>query len=381
MSTGIICEYNPFHNGHLYHINKIKEMFPDDEIILVMSSLYLERGEVSLISKWDKTETAIKYGVDLVIELPFVFSSQGADIFAKGAIEILNSLLVDRLVFGSETNDINLLKNLANIQIDNAKFNDLVKEYISEGINYPTAVSKAIKLLTKQEITSPNDILGVSYIKEIIRLNSKIDPICIKRTNDYHNLDTSGDISSASSIRKLLRENKDISSFVPDSSFQKKELFFTEYYFDFIKYKILSNMDSLNIFQTVDEGIEGRIKKAILKSNNFEELIDNIKSKRYTYNKIRRMLIHILCNFTKEEAQICKNSEYIRVLGFNKKGKNFLNQVKKKSILPIITGYSNIDSKILDIEFRVSSIYYMVSKEKNKSQLIDMEYKHSPIIK
>ncbi|MEG0021619.1 MAG: nucleotidyltransferase [Bacilli bacterium] len=381
MSTGIICEYNPFHNGHLYHINKIKEMFPDDEIILVMSSLYLERGEVSLISKWDKTETAIKYGVDLVIELPFVFSSQGADIFAKGAIEILNSLFVDRLVFGSEINDINLLKNLANIQIDNAKFNDLVKEYISEGINYPTAVSKAIKLLTKQEITGPNDILGVSYIKEIIRLNSKIEPICIKRTNDYHNLDTSGDISSASSIRKLLRENKDISSFVPDSSFQKKELFFTEYYFDFIKYKILSNMDSLNIFQTVDEGIEGRIKKAILKSNNFEELIDNIKSKRYTYNKIRRMLIHILCNFTKEEAQICKNSEYIRVLGFNKKGKNFLNQVKKKSILPIITGYSNIDSKILDIEFRVSSIYYMVSKEKNKSQLIDMEYKHSPIIK
>ncbi|MEG0577211.1 MAG: nucleotidyltransferase [Bacilli bacterium] len=381
MSTGIICEYNPFHNGHLYHINKIKEMFPDDEIILVMSSLYLERGEVSLISKWDKTETAIKYGVDLVIELPFVFSSQGADIFAKGAIEILNSLFVDRLVFGSEINDINLLKNLANIQIDNAKFNDLVKEYISEGIIYPTAVSKAIKLLTKQEITGPNDILGVSYIKEIIRLNSKIEPICIKRTNDYHNLDTSGDISSASSIRKLLRENKDISSFVPDSSFQKKELFFTEYYFDFIKYKILSNMDSLNIFQTVDEGIEGRIKKAILKSNNFEELIDNIKSKRYTYNKIRRMLIHILCNFTKEEAQICKNSEYIRVLGFNKKGKNFLNQVKKKSILPIITGYSNIDSKILDIEFRVSSIYYMVSKEKNKSQLIDMEYKHSPIIK
>ena len=383
MSTGIICEYNPFHNGHAYHIRKIKEMYPDDTIILVMSSNFLQRGETSLINKWDKTEIALNCGVDLVIELPFVFSSQGADIFAHGAIEILNSLKVDRLVFGSEIDNIEILKDMARVQVNNNKFNELVKEYVLEGINYPTAISKAIKVLTHYETNKPNDLLGISYIKEIIKQNAKIEPICIKRTNDFHGLNTDDDIISATSIRNLLKEKKDISKYVPRITMEylKNDDYFIDNYFDLIKFKIISNYDSLETFQTVDEGIEGRIKKAIYESNNLEELISKIKSKRYTHNKIKRMLVHILCGFTKNEALKCQNSEYIRVLGFNNKGKLYLNQHKKDSTLPIITGYFNINSEILNIEFRVNAIYFMIDKQKNKNNLITMEYKHKPIIK
>lgn len=383
MSTGIICEYNPFHNGHLYHINKIKEMFPNDIIILVMSSHFLQRGDSSLINKWDKTDIALSLGVDIVIELPFVFSSQGADIFAKGSVEILKNMNVDKLVFGSETDDIGILSNIADIQIENKEFDLKVKMYLDEGISYPTALSKAVCDLTNIKIDKPNDLLAISYIKEIKKQGANIRPVCIKRTNDFHSLKLDNEVVSATSIRNALKENKEIKKYVPSIVYDylQKELSFTEDYFDLLKYKIISDFNILNIYHTVDEGIENRIKKYIYTSNNMDELINNIKTKRYTYNKVKRMLTHILCSYTKEEALRTKNSDYIRILGFNKKGKDYLNKVKKTSLLPIITGYSNIKSEILDIEKRVSSIYFLPFKQKNKNYLMEMEYKHKPIIK
>ncbi len=383
MSTGIICEYNPFHNGHLYHINKIKEMYPDDTIILVMSSHFLQRGDSSLINKWDKTDIALSLGVDIVIELPFVFSSQGADIFAKGSIEILKNMNVDRLIFGSETNNIETLTAIANIQINNKEFDDTVKKYLEEGISYPTALSKAVYTLTNIKVEKPNDLLGVSYIKEIIIQKANITPMTIKRSNDFHSLDLDSDIVSATSIRNALKNSTEIKRYVPPIVYDylQKELSFTDDYFNFLKYKIISSINNLNIYQTVDEGIENRIKKYIYTSNSLDELIDNIKTKRYTYNKVKRMLTHILCGFTKEEALRTKENDYVRVLGFNDKGKKYLNKAKKESVLPIITGYSNIKSEILDIERRVSSIYFLIFKQKNKNYLMEMEYKHKPIIK
>ena len=369
MSIGIICEYSPFHNGHLYHIKKIKEMYPESKIILVMSSNFLQRGDVSILNKWDKTEIALKYGVDIVIELPFVFSSQSADIFARGAIEILKNMNVDKLVFGSELNDIEKLKKCASIQ-STKKFNDEVKKYLDEGINYPTALSKVLDSMLGFSIKNPNDLLAVSYIKEIIRQKTNIEPICIKRTNSFHDKKLSSDITSATSIRLALKEKKNIKKYVPTLTYKKlkKEKHFIDDYYDYLKYKIISDND-LSKYQTVDEGIESRIKKYINSSNTFEELVNNIKTKRYTYNKISRMLIHILCSFTKEEAKNLK-SEYIRILGFNEKGKKYLNSIKKNTKLPIITGYSNINSKILDIENRVNNIYAL-----NNNDLIKRELK------
>src|SRR5574344_972722 len=356
MNIGIICEYSPFHNGHLYHINKIKELYPNSNIILVMSSSFLERGDVSILDKWSKTDIALSMGVDIAIELPFIFSSQSADIFAKGAIEILKNMNVDKLVFGSELNDINKLKEIANTQINNKEFEKLVKENMDKGNNYPTALATSLKNILGYTVDNPNDLLGISYIKEIIKQEANIEPICIKRTNDFHDKKLIDKITSASSIRNAIKENKNIKKYVPAITYKylKKNTYLTEDYFPFLKYKIISEINHLDIYQTVDEGLASRIKKVIYESNSLNELVENIKTKRYTYNKINRMLIHILCSFTKEEAKKYTNNEYIRILGFNNKGRTYLNKIKKISILPIITGYSNIDSEILNIEYRVT---------------------------
>lgn len=381
-SVGIICEYNPFHNGHLYHLNKVKEMFPDYTIILIMSGNFTERGDMSIINKWDKTDIALHYGVDLVIELPFVFASQSADIFARGSIQILNSLNVDYLVFGSESNDLSKLIEMAKIQLDNKKYNSLVKDYMSEGINYPTALSKALYDLTGKKIIKPNDILGVTYIREILKLNSKIKPITIKRNDNYNCTELEDFMSSATSIRYALKNNSDVSKQVPEYVLPfLNKLHFIDDYFGILKYNILNNMDSLDKFQTVDEGIDNRIKKYIINSKSLDELILKIKTKRYTYNKLNRMFTHILCNFTKEEASLFKDIEYIRVLGFSNNGRLYLNNIKKDVDIPIITNFSSIKSKMLDVEFRTTCVYACLLEEKEKINLIESEYKNSPIMR
>lgn len=368
-SVGIICEYNPFHNGHLYHINKVKEMFPDHTVILIQSSCFTERGEVSIINKFDKTKIALNYGVDLVIELPFVFSTQSADIFAKGSLSLLNYLNCEYIVFGSESNNIDTLKELAKIQLKSKKYDKLVKQYMDNGINYPTAMNKALTDLGGKSVNNPNDLLGLSYIKEIIKNKYNITPVSIKRTNDYHSLKANDKIISASAIRNLIKNKKRFKKYVPSFSYKyiNKKNFDTKL-FELLKYKINSDKN-LALYQTVDEGIENRIIKYINNVSTMDELISKIKTKRYTYNKISRMLIHILCNFTKDEADKFKEITYIRVLGFNDKGKNYLNRVKRDSSIPIITNPKSSNDEMLKLEHRVTDIYNIITDNNIKDQL------------
>ena len=378
IKVGIICEYNPFHNGHLYHINKIKKLYNNCRIILVMSGNFLQRGDVSLINKWDKSSIALEYGVDLVVELPFVFSTQSADIFAHGSIEILDSLGVDKIVFGSECNDIDMLKKLADIQINNGSYDNIVHSYLDNGYNYPAAMSMALNDLGGISITEPNDILGLCYIKEIMLQNSKIEPISIKRTNNFNDDKLNSNIVSANAIRKAIFKGDDVSNYIPYNyhKYINTNCFIDNYY-NLLQYKIMT--DDIGKFQTVDEGIKYRIKKSIYSCNNLEELIDKVKTKRYTYNRLKRMFLHILCGFTKEEALLCKDIHYIRVLGFNSNGKNILNNVKKECKVPIISNFSSINDIMLDIEFRANLVYSMIFE--NKTDIITLEYKHKPIIK
>ena len=378
---GIICEYNPFHNGHLYHISKIKEMFDDSLIILVMSGNFTQRGEVSIIPKYSKCDIALLSGIDLVIELPFIFATQSADVFAKTSIEILDKLNVDYVVFGSETNDINKLTMLAKTQINNKKYDKLVKEYLDKGVNYPTALSKALYQLTDKKIDKPNDILGVSYIREILKLNSNITPICIKRSNDYNSIELNDNITSASSIRYALLNGDNVKNYVPEYVYDYlKNPIFTKNYFNLLKYKIMTE-NTLEEYQTVDEGIQNRIKKCIINSKDLDDLILKVKTKRYTYNKLSRMFIHILCNLKKEEVKKYNKISYIRVLGFNIKGRNYLNEIKKSIDIPIITNFSRTNDPILDIEMRSTCAYASILNEKDKINLIESEYKDFPIIR
>ena len=369
MVIGIIAEYNPFHNGHLYMINKIKEMYPDSTLVCVMSGNFTERGDVSIINKWKKTEIALKNGIDLVIELPFVYASQSSDYFAYGSIKLLDSLKVDKLIFGSETNDIELFNRLVDVQLNNNDYDALVKKYMDDGLNYPTSMSKALKDIINVKIELPNDLLGLSYIKEIKKQNSKMEAISIKRNNDYNSLSLDNDIVSASAIRNALLNNVDVKKYVPIDTYNNLDkLHFNNNYFKLLKYRILST--DISMYQGVLEGLKYRILKYIDESNSFDELINKVKTKRYTYNRLNRMFIHILCGFTKEEASNI-GIEYIRVLGFNSKGRKYLSSIKKDVDLPIITGYSDINSKVLDIENRVNKIYAL----DNEEELIKRELK------
>ena len=375
---GIICEYNPFHNGHLYQIKKIKETYKDSLIIVCLSSCFMQRGEASILNKWDKTRLAIESGVDLVLELPFAFATQYQDIFAKGALTILNHLKIDTLVFGSECNDIELLNNLASIQLKDDGYNHLVKRYLDLGLNYPTSLSKALFDISGVKLDKPNDLLALAYVKEIIKNNYDIEPFSIRRTSDYHNSNLDSDIVSASTIRKLLKDGVNVNNYLPYNIYDYLSEIDEDKYFALLKYQIINNVDCLDKFQTVDEGIENRIIKYINMVNSKEKLILKVKSKRYTYNKINRMFTHILTNFTKEDAKDLE-IEYLRVLGFNTRGKNYLNKIKKDIDIPIINKYIPNMYKSLDIEFRVSLIYSLILKDKG-DDFLKREYRNKPVI-
>lgn len=372
MAIGIICEYNPFHNGHIYHLNEVKKMYPNEEIILVLSGNFTQRGIPSIIEKYDKADIALTYGVDLVVELPFEFSTQSSDIFAQGSVSILNKMKCNKLIFGSESNNIEDLINLANIQINNKEYDKLVKDDLDKGINYPTAMSNALKKITNKTITEANDLLGLSYVKEIIKNKYNIEPISIKRTNSYNSKELSGTISSATSIREAINQNINISKYVPKETLNKIIIIDNNRYFDLLKYKIISEKD-LSIYQTVDEGLDNKLLKEINNSNSLEELIDNIKSKRYTYNKLNRMFTHILCSYTKEENN--KDIKYIRILGFNSTGKKYLNSIKKDIDVPVITNINKDNIDLLKLELKVDNIYNLITNRK------DNLYSKKPIIK
>ena len=375
-TIGIIAEYNPFHLGHLYQINKVKEMYPDSTIIAIISTNFTERGEISILNKWDKAKICLECGIDLVIELPTLYAIQSADIFAFGALKILNSLHIDTLIFGTECDDIDSLIKLAHIQINNKEYNKLVQDYLDKGINYPTATSKALADLSNIKIDKPNDLLALSYIKEIIKNNYPITPISIKRTNDYHGKKINSNIINASLIRKLLNENKDITKYVPSITLKYLNNDITiDKAYNYLLYNIINNKTHLNEYLMVDEGIENRILKSINISHNFNDLIMNIKTKRYTYNKINRMLIAILLNIKKEDNF---KDTYIRILGFNTTGKNYLNMNKKNINIPIYTNYKPNLSNTFDIEYRSTFIYSLIT---NNLSLIEKEYKNKPIIK
>lgn len=362
---GIIAEYNPFHNGHKYHLNTIKKKYPDSLLILVLNGYFIQRGGVSVLTKEDKIKIALENNIDLVIEHPFLVSSQSADTYAESAIHILNYLKCDKLIFGSESNNIKLLINSAETLL-NKDIDNKIKESLNEGISYP----KAISLTTGINLKAPNDILGISYIKAILKNNYKIKPETIKRTNDYHDLKSNKEVISASNIRNKFYDNIDIKNFTNYSKYLKKRN--DQVLFALIKHKIITE-DNLNKYLSVDEGLDFKLKKVISKANNLEELIDLTKSKRYTYNRIKRMLTHILIGIKKENKQ---TFEYIKVLGFNKKGSKYLNEIKKDNNILIDRKISS-DYLAESYELKASMIYDLITNEKT----YDFEKNNKPIIK
>lgn len=361
---GIIAEYNPFHNGHIYHIDEIKKKYPDSSIILVLNGYFLERGEVSVLTKEAKIKIALDYGVDLVMELPFVYGSQAADIFATEAIRILNNLNATRIIFGSESNDITKLKKLADMQYD-PFYQEQVRNFLDDGLNYPTALAKALNV--KESFFKPNDILGISYLKAIRLLKSNIIPETIKRTNNYHDIESNDNIISASNIRNKIKNNEDIGNYLPEISKENIIAINEDLLFKLIKHQILTD-NNLEQYVDVDEGIDNRLKKEIINCNSLDDFMKKIKTKRYTYNKIMRMIMHIILGFTKEDNYRVEHN-YMKVLGFNKRGKEYLHGIK------ICHNFRN--TLVYQYELKASLIYQMITGV--NTYKFDLESK--PIVK
>jgi len=348
---GIICEYNPFHNGHLYHIEKIREMYPNSILILVMSGYFTQRGDLSFISKYNKTKIALKYGIDLVLELPVLYTTNSADYFAEVSLAILNETSVQKLVFGSECNNIKKLKHAAEIQLNNNEVDTLIKKELDKGINYPSALAKVCN-----DNFDSNDLLGISYIKTIIKNGYNIEPITIKRTNDFNDLDNNDKVISARNIRKKIRNNQNINGFIPEYEISFINKIDEAKMFELLKYKIIST-DELENYLGVDEGLHNKLKKEIYSATSIDDLIERIKSKRYTYVRLKRMLVHVLLGIKKEDMNI--QNEYFHILGFSSKGQEYLKKLKSKKLV------YKYDNRVRELEIRASYIYYLITKDKS----------------
>ena len=382
--VGIIAEYNPFHNGHLYHLNQTKKLFPDATIVLILSGNFTQRGTPAILDKWTRTKHALEAGVDIVVELPFPFATAAADIFASGAIKLCHELGVTDLVFGSESNDIKGIQELVEVELNNKDFPSLVQVYLRMGYNYPTALSRALEDITGTTYSLPNDILGISYVKAIKKNHYSIIPHTIKRTNEYHNkeLDQNKMISSATSIRLALQNKEDIKEHVP--SYVLKSLkdmipYKKDDIFPLYQYKIITD-PNLEEYHLVDSGLAKRLKKEITKVNTLDELIKKVKRKNMTYATINRILLYIICGFTKGMAKNMNDISYIRLLGFSKKGQSYLNRIKKDIDIPIVSKFSRERDNMLEFEYQTTKVYALFFKTISP-KIIEQEYKNIPIRK
>jgi predicted nucleotidyltransferase len=400
-ALGLIVEYNPFHNGHLFHIEAAKQAAMPDVVIAVMSGNFLQRGEPALVNKWYRTEMALLGGVDIVVELPYRFATQKAETFALGAVSILNTLNCESLCFGSEDGEINSFLNTRTmIERNNEQFQLYIKQYIKSGISYPTALKYAFNDLAPTDemvnLSKPNNILGYHYLEAIDKLSSPIKAFTIKRKNaEYHDEHFASEtIASATSIRKALFSNKeDIDRFVPRSTKDLlikyiddfKEFHQWENYWPLLKYRILhaANSELKEIYE-VEEGLENRFKNAASHSQSFQEFMQSIKTKRYTWTRLQRACLHILTNTKKADmlTQI-ETPSYLRLLGMTEKGRIYLNHQKKSLSLPLISkvssfkGYGDID---LEFDLKASQLYALGLSEPYQTKLLDLDFRKPPII-
>lgn len=360
---GMIAEYNPFHNGHIYHINEIKKKYPNSLLILILNGYFLERGEISVLSKEDKTKLALENKVDIVVELPVLFGTQSADTFAEKSLFLLNALKVEILIFGSESNNKEMLWKLASEQVKS----EFILNNSQKNLNYPKRINQSLQLDTT---LPPNDLLGISYCKAILKNHYKIEIETIKRTNDYHDTTSCESVISATNIRAKKEKMEDISAYLPSKSLESWQAIDTQKLFELLKYRILTD-EHLDLYIDVTEGLDYKLKKEITKANSFNELLTLLKSKRYTYNRLRRMLMHILLGHTKEKAHI--SISYIHILGFSLKGKQYLKEKKKTFTLPTTVLKDDV---IYQEEKKAALIYDLLTH--SKSSLFDKQNK--PII-
>lgn len=400
---GIIVEYNPLHNGHVYHINKTKELTGCDILIAVMSGNFNQRGIPSIVDKYNKTKMALDNGIDLVFELPTLYSVASAEFFSFGAISLLNSLsIVDSICFGSEHGDTHILMEISKIlESECEDFKIILKDNLKKGALYPVARSQALLSYLQKEnynignleeiLNSSNNILGIEYIKSLLKLNSTIKPYTIRREGaSYNSMTLNNVFSSATSIREYIKSKESIEklkSHVPTSvlnqlqKLQSEEYSFTfaESMLPYIRYKSFLDKNSLEKIPDVSEGLHNRIYNSLYEGNNYDDIIERIKSKRYARTRISRILCQYFIGFDNFNSNLLRNEpcSYARILGFNEKGKSILKSIKSNSNIPLYTKLPKNLNETLKLELQASRAYSLL----NKNYRYNEDYLTSPLKK
>lgn len=345
--SGIIAEYNPFHNGHKYMIDTVRKNC--DAVVCVMSGSFVQRGDVAIFDKWTRTKSALLNGIDLVIELPAVFASATAERFAHGATELISSLgCVDNLFFGSECGDIKKLSEAADVLLNEDKnTSDKFQKYLKTGYSFPVARELAFKdKIAPELLNQSNNILAIEYIRALKLSKSIVKPFTLQRIGDsYNSYEISGAFASATAIRHNILKKIDFQNNVPDNlaEFYKIQTLYTADKIENVILYSLRNYDTTSLSEIADvcEGLEFRLKSAAMNSSTIPEFLEKVISKRYTKSKITRILTSVLLGIKKE--LLYEKIPYIRILGFNDTGRQIIKQIKKQAELPIITKTADAD--------------------------------------
>lgn len=384
--SSIVCEYNPFHNGHKFQIDKLRNTGVT-HIVGIMSGHIMQRGDIACISKWDRTKMALSNGVDIIIELPTIFSNAPAENFAKGAISILDGLnSIDSLCFGSEIGNLSTLTKLANIII-NMSNNSLLKSNLKSGTSYPKALSDTITAENPGEfediINKPNNTLGVEYIKSLINLNSKIKPVTLKRRSVGHDSEEIiKNYASASKIRELLKIDRYlIKDLIPKNTidFYNNPTSNLKNIEKIILYKLkFSKLEDFQNLPYVSEGFENRLFKFSKSANSYEEFLNFVKTKRHTLAKIRRILFSLILDIN--TFHLKKAKPYARVLGATKNGLKAIKYIKSRSNIPIFMDYKSLNQNFYSqsiLEKYSTDLFLLSSNGKLRDNI---EYTHPLII-
>ncbi len=361
-AVGLITEYNPFHNGHLYHLQQSKELAGAEVAVVVMSGHFLQRGEAALCDKWRRTEMALAAGVDLVVELPYLFACNSAPHFARGAILSLEALGgVDSLCFGSEAGGLEPLQQTAELlEAKSEEITAQTQNLLRQGVGYPAAraeiMHRLLPGLPAEILTAPNNILGIEYLRALAQSGSTIRARTVQRRGaGYHDLEGRGAIASATGIRKMLKEETAVAEYLPsrvldilDSARGNGEMPDADHHLRLLLARILRGAESLEGIYQIESGQENRLFEAAGDAKSLEELIDRIKARQLTRTRVQRVLCHLLHEVEAGLAQrlLEQGPLFLHLLGSSQAGEKFLAASRKQRSLPLISNYSRIHNQL-----------------------------------
>jgi predicted nucleotidyltransferase len=359
---GVILELNPPHNAHKYFIEKAKMQIKPNLTIAIISCNFAQRGEISIISKYEKTKAALNLGADLVIELPVFATLNSAELFGYYAVKILNDFKITDLAFGVELDDLNLLKKTNEI-LESPSYNEKLKANLNHGYSYKKAALLAFEestdnLILTENFNKPNNTLALKYLSAIDKINPKLQVNLIKRIGENEYSKNIGEYPSGSTIRNLISKGKDVSKFIPENyNFINYNQAYDNLFYLFKSFVLLEENPFKNT-KHIKEGIENRIYKVLKETFNYKDFISKMKTKRYQENYLQRLLLSVLLELENQDDY------YLRVLGFNKKGEKHLSNIDKS----IITSPKNINNKLLNIELKASKLYALITNNDNYYQ-------------